>query len=140
MPEEENIQETKPEEIKEQIKQPFPEKKPKKEIYDHDDIHFSEHFEKALSSAIEKKQSKREPKEINKNNLEQEKREESVKTEMEENKPYKNQHEKKIEQSGKILKIKCPECNNIFSINKDTDIKSVICPKCGKEGKIVKEI
>ena len=144
---EEIIKESEPEKNKiEKIKQPFPDKKPKKEQEESDELRVSEKFEKALSSAIEKKQSKIEPKEPDKKDIKQDKTEEPMQTEIKENiietdfQTDKTLPEKNGNKISKVLNVKCPECNNIFSLSKENDKKSVICPKCGKEGKIVKEI
>jgi len=140
--EEEPIEDVEPE-IKDnkQIKHPFPEKKPKKEIEKSDEIKLSEHFEKVLSTAIEKKQSEIKPKQqkeekIIKNEKVEpsqiEKKQELIKPDFE-NDSY--QKDIKENLTDKILKIKCPECNYIFPYNKESG-KKIICPKCGKEGKI----
>ena len=46
---------------------------------------------------------------------------------------------KKGDKINKIFNVKCPKCSQIFPFDKDSDNKKVICPKCGKEGNLVKE-
>jgi ribosomal protein S27E len=138
----ESYKETEPE-IKEivQIKHTFPEKKPKIEQQESDEIKLSEHFEKALYNAIEKKQSKTKPKQKSEKEANQEEKLEptQIETKKEKVEPDfendKNRHEEK-DKTSKILNVKCPECNHIFQFNKKNDDNKIVCPNCGKEGKI----
>ena len=61
-------------------------------------------FEQALSSAIEKRQS-------------------GTKIEEIERQPVK-----------KKISVRCPQCKNIFTVEKDEDVTRIECPKCGKKG------
>jgi hypothetical protein len=118
-----------------QIKHPFPEKKPKRVIENSDRLKLSEHFEKVLSNAIEKKQSEIKPKQqtdkkIKKDEekiIQKETKQDLIEPELD--------YDKKEELTDKILRVKCPGCSHIFPYNKVSG-KKIICPKCGKEGKI----
>ena len=119
----------------EQIKHPFPEKKPERVIEKSDRLKLSEHFEKVLSNAIEKKQSEIKPKQQTDKKIIKDE-EETIKKET---KPDliepELENDTNVELTDKILRVKCPECSHIFPYNKESD-KKIICPKCGKEGKI----
>jgi len=119
----------------EQIKHPFPEKKPERVIEKSDRLKLSEHFEKVLSNAIEKKQSEIKPKQQTDKKIIKDE-EEMIKKET---KPDliepELENDTNVELTDKILRVKCPECSHIFPYNKESD-KKIICPKCGKEGKI----
>ncbi|KYK23545.1 hypothetical protein AYK21_02495 [Thermoplasmatales archaeon SG8-52-2] len=119
----------------EQIKHPFPEKKPKRVIEKSDRLKLSEHFEKVLSNAIEKKQSEIKPKQQTDKKIIKDE-EETIKKETKPDliKPE-LENDTNVELTDKILRVKCPECSHIFPYNKESD-KKIICPKCGKEGKI----
>ncbi len=98
---------SKPEIKPKSIKEPSIEKK--------EPIPPSPSFEEALTAAVEKK--KAEKTQIIKDDVNNELKQ-----------PYEKKH------SIKKLKVKCPECNNIFTINKEGDIKKIECPICGKKG------
>jgi hypothetical protein len=135
---EEELKEDVEEENKEvqQIKHPFPEKKPKRKIEKSDELKLSEHFEKVLSTAIEKKQSEIKPKQKTGKETIREEIEETIQTDTKHDliePEFENDFKEEL--TDKILKVKCPECNHIFPYNKESG-KKIICPKCGKEGKI----
>jgi ribosomal protein S27E len=138
----ENKQDTKEDK---KIKQPFPEKKPKKQQEESDEIRISDHFEKALSTAIEKRQSGIKPKE-NKIKISKEKKIETPQIEIKkdiiepDDQAEKDKDEEKEDKTSKILKLKCPECDHIFTFDVEKGNKKIICPKCGREGEIEIEI
>ena len=47
--------------------------------------------------------------------------------------------EKQGDTIKKIFNVRCPQCNNIFSCEKERDTQKITCPKCGKEGTTEKE-
>lgn len=89
----------------------------------------SQSFEEALSSAIEKKQNQIGKKEQNKPISKDERPENTQNKSLE--KQEEQLKEKDIITTDVI--VKCPQCNNIFTIKKE-DTKKIKCPKCGKEG------
>ncbi len=51
----------------------------------------------------------------------------------------KRQPETKIEEIErqpvkKKISVRCPQCKNIFTVEKDEDVTRIECPKCGKKG------
>ena len=73
-------------------------------------------FEDALSSAIQKRKPGT-----------PEKKAEEVPKEPAET-------EIKKEESKERITVRCPECKNVFTVEKEEDVTRIECPKCGKKG------
>jgi hypothetical protein len=79
------------------------------------------------------------------NHEKQEKTVESEITDIKELKPELMFQTEKIflEKQGSTIKeifnLRCLQCNNVFSYEKEKDNKKITCPKCGKEGTAKKE-
>jgi len=139
-------QENKKEDQEEKISiQPFPPEKPKEKSKDTDEVKLSQYFEEALSSAIKKKQSKIKTKESIEKDVKQKKPSSSKQVEQKQEKTEpifqteKILLEKKGNKIKKIFNVKCPECNHIFTNDKEGNNKKIKCPECGKEGTLKKE-
>jgi len=88
----------------EQPLKPVPSETVQEQPQESEELPTSPLFEKALSSAIEKRQPE-------------------IEKEETERQPVK-----------KKISVRCPECKNVFTIEKDEDITRIECPKCGKKG------
>jgi len=75
-------------------------------------------FEKALSSAIEKRQATKKKQDI---------------TEQEEETPKEEVVPKEKIVLGKLT-VRCPQCKNVFKVEKEGKTTTIKCPHCGKEG------
>ncbi len=113
--------------------EPFPTKKPKEKSEEIDKKHPLQSFEKTIPSTIKEKDKK------------QVKTIEPATKEIEELKPEimflteKILLEKEGDTIKQIFNVRCPQCNNIFSFDKEGDSKKITCPKCGKKGTAKKE-
>lgn len=110
-----------------QKKQPFPEEKTpvKKEISEEtEEVPISKSFEKALYSAIDKKQNEIDSQEPPKA--------EDKKTDGKKEIPPPVEEESLKNK----VKVRCPQCKNIFYIEKEGIATKIKCPNCGKEGVI----
>lgn len=116
------------------IQQPFPVEETKIKPKETEELRPSQSFEKALSYAIERKIKKPGP------------------SEAEEPKPQKTEPEEKaediqLEQTPEIeeppvkkIKLRCPQCKNVFLTELEGEATKIKCPTCGKEGVIKQQI
>lgn len=119
------------------IPEPFPTEKTKEKSKESDELQVSQSFEKALSSAIEKEKMKKpEPLEV------KEKEPELQKTELkEEVEKLQLEPTVKIEETAKRkIKVRCPQCKNVFLTEFEGEIIKIKCPTCGKEGVIKQQL
>jgi len=111
------------------------------------EVKISESFEKALFSAIDKKKKGETSQErIDKSNQKIVEKKEEIKhiPVKKPSKPEKNEiteslenNDTKEEKSIKKYSVKCPECNFIFTKEKNEEgVTRIKCPRCGKEGVI----
>ena len=120
-------------------------KEEKDETGESENLFISKSFEKALSSAINKKQIERKLEAENKKieginsaeSYEQYKQEETENSgeifnipdiKIEESNSYGQEPEKKR------LRVRCPNCENVFIVEKTGDATKIRCPRCGKDG------
>lgn len=123
----EKIEKETPEIKNEVAPQPFPPEEKKERPKDSEVTQTSKSFEKALSYAIEKNIKKPE-KEIG-----QENENSDIDTESKISEP-KDIHEEPIRK----IKVRCPQCNNVFVAGIEGENYKIKCPTCGKEGNIKK--
>jgi len=105
----------------------FPTKKPKDKSEEIDEERPMQPFEKTIPSTIKEQTDGSESKEI-----------EELKPEL----IFQTEKillEKKGDTIKQIFNLRCPECDNIFQIDKEGDSQKAKCPKCGKEGITKKE-
>ena len=117
---EENLEETK----KPDEKEPEIKKEAKTEQS------YTEYYEKALSSAINKKQ-----KEIKNKNAENKKNEKKTSEKKETRKEKTDEQSEKIkfETEKQSINVYCPNCGNVFMVEKTGFTKNTKCPKCGRD-------
>lgn len=130
--EEKNEEEIKPEINNENTKKskpvvsPFKPKEKTEETVIPDDFGTPISFDNVLSSVIDKTQGKRKKKpieeELDKDELDEEYDEEEIEEDTD------------IDEGKVIITVRCPECKQIFKVEKAGDITEIKCPKCGKEG------
>jgi len=113
--------------------QPFPDEAAKVKPKESDELRPSQSFENALSYAIEKKIKRPEAKETEPKpeNIEQE----------EEAKNLQLEQTAEIEEpSIRKIKLRCPQCKNVFLTELEGENTKIKCPTCGKEGIIKQQI
>lgn len=150
--EEEKIKEEKSQELekenlplKKPIAEPFKseEKKIETEISEDTTDDYNS-FEKVLSSAIEKKQKERKKTDISnqetetsetieKKDIQEEDSEEIEKTDTSEV-DTKEDKSSELHDEKKMFTVRCPECKNVFTVEKTGEVTDIKCPRCGKEG------
>jgi len=132
-PEEQKIEIKKETETIEKSKEIKPEEIALKEEKDIDekkqsDKKITQFYEKALNSAINKKQD-----EIKQRQKENQKNEETKKENIKEISSVDSSEQVKHESEKKSINVYCPNCGNVFMVEKTGFTMNTKCPRCGRE-------
>jgi len=116
------------------IQQPFPVEEKKIKPKETEELRPSQSFEKALSYAIEKKIKRPEPLKVEESKPQTTEPEEEAKDlQLEQTANIEEPHIRKI-------KLRCPQCKNVFLTELEGENTKIKCPTCGKEGVIKQQI
>jgi len=113
----ENTQKSKP------VVSPFKSKEKTEETVIPDDPGTAISFDNILSSVIDKRQGERKKKPLEEEPDEDKLDEEEI-----------EEDDTDVDEGKVIITVRCPECKQIFKVEKTGEITEIKCPKCGKEG------